>query len=34
VLALVEQGDIRGFWKIDRSNTEEYGIELYEEEEA
>ena len=32
VLALIEQGDVRGYWKIDRSNTEEFGIDLYEEE--
>ena len=34
VLALIEQGDTRGFWKIDRPPSEEFGIELYEEEEA
>ena len=34
VLALVEQGDIRGYWEIDRPLTEDYGIDLYEEEEA
>jgi len=36
VLAMIEQGDVRGFWKIDRStNTEDFSnvnIDLYEEE--